>query len=194
VLRVLFDGTVHWNATFKGLGDMVAMAFLYLLRSSIHASALKKNIGNLVRKVPIVVASTAAADDREPVAGDEKKSSFSGGDVKSFSDAKTWAGRFSRRFRMTSINLGITTSRPSRVTRQVSESVDIEVDPSDSHHHQLEKQQQPQEVQMYTEIRARGTRRTLEEIFIEYGYALYVVTLTGGFGMSPTVSTPIRLG
>jgi hypothetical protein len=74
------------------------------------------------------------------------------------------------------------------VTRQVPESVDIEVDPSNSHHHQS------QEVQMYKEIRAKSTRRTLEEIFVEYGYALFVVTLTGGFGMSPTVSAPVHLG
>jgi hypothetical protein len=50
IFKILFDGTVNWAAVWRGLGDMIALSILYLLRSSIHSSAMKKNVGNLVRK------------------------------------------------------------------------------------------------------------------------------------------------
>mmetsp|Transcript_48922 Transcript_48922/g.118444 ORF Transcript_48922/g.118444 Transcript_48922/m.118444 type:complete len:912 (+) Transcript_48922:2-2737(+) len=49
----LMEGYVSWTAVFAGVKNMVALAFLYLLRSSIHASALKKNVNNLVRRIPV---------------------------------------------------------------------------------------------------------------------------------------------
>jgi hypothetical protein len=45
------------------------------------------------------------------------------------------------------------------------------------------------ETQDYYEIRAKPSQRTLEEIFKEYGYALFVVSFCGGFGCCPTVAT-----
>ena len=58
----LLEGYVSWTAVFAGVKNMVALAFLYLLRSSIHASALKKNVNNLVRRIP--VQKSPAADKR----------------------------------------------------------------------------------------------------------------------------------
>lgn len=49
----LAEGEVHWAAVARGSKHMVALAVLYLLRSSIHATALKKNVHNLVRRVPV---------------------------------------------------------------------------------------------------------------------------------------------
>ena len=39
------------------------------------------------------------------------------------------------------------------------------------------------------EVRAKMPKLSLEEIFIEYGYALLVVSVCGGFGNCPTVAT-----
>lgn len=41
----------------KGLDTSIALGFLYLIRCSLHAAALKKNVANLVRKETIVVAA-----------------------------------------------------------------------------------------------------------------------------------------
>jgi hypothetical protein len=41
---------VHWGAVYKGLSTTIATGFLYLIRCSVHGTALKKNIPNLSRK------------------------------------------------------------------------------------------------------------------------------------------------
>ncbi|KAG7339584.1 mannonate oxidoreductase [Nitzschia inconspicua] len=41
----------------------------------------------------------------------------------------------------------------------------------------------------YFEIWAKPSQRTLEEVFVEYEYALFAVFLCGGFGCCPTVAT-----
>lgn len=41
---------MHWGAVYKGLSTSIAMGFLYLIRCSVHGTALKKNIPNLARK------------------------------------------------------------------------------------------------------------------------------------------------
>jgi MFS superfamily sulfate permease-like transporter len=59
----VFGRSVHWRAVFKGAEHMVALAILYLLRASIHAAALKKNIHNLIRRVPIEGTTTKTSDE-----------------------------------------------------------------------------------------------------------------------------------
>jgi hypothetical protein len=178
VIHVLFDGSVHWKSVWNGLGDMLALAFLYLLRSSIHASALKKNITNLVRKEPIPTSDEG---------GDENKSTVDG----SHGAVGSLAGRLSTNIRMPSTTEGARNSAMplsplaqfSRLKhqRQISEVMDIEI-PNDLN---SSMQQQP----AFKEIRAKQTRRSLENVFIEYGYALFVVAFTGGFAVCPTVAT-----
>lgn len=46
----LMSGKVMWSAVWKGLDTTVALAFLYLIRCSIHGAAMKKNVRNLQRK------------------------------------------------------------------------------------------------------------------------------------------------
>eukprot|EP00533_Pseudo-nitzschia_delicatissima_P009297 CAMPEP_0116086564 /NCGR_PEP_ID=MMETSP0327-20121206/4920_1 /TAXON_ID=44447 /ORGANISM="Pseudo-nitzschia delicatissima, Strain B596" /LENGTH=1288 /DNA_ID=CAMNT_0003577619 /DNA_START=153 /DNA_END=4019 /DNA_ORIENTATION=- len=60
-----FGKYVHWRAVSKGATHMVALAILYLLRSSIHATALKKNIHNLIRRVPVENSSEEKLEDLE---------------------------------------------------------------------------------------------------------------------------------
>jgi MFS superfamily sulfate permease-like transporter len=72
----VFGRCVHWRAVFKGAEHMVALAILYLLRSSIHAAALKKNIHNLIRRVPIEGKTQTAG-------GEEGILSTNGGDFPS---------------------------------------------------------------------------------------------------------------
>ncbi|KAL7572078.1 hypothetical protein ACA910_001722 [Epithemia clementina (nom. ined.)] len=41
--------SIHWGAVMSGMDTAIALAFLYLIRSSLHAPALRKNVTNLVR-------------------------------------------------------------------------------------------------------------------------------------------------
>jgi hypothetical protein len=53
----LLNGKVHWEAVSKGMETTVALSFLYMIRCSIHGTALKKNIPTLTR-VETVAAET----------------------------------------------------------------------------------------------------------------------------------------
>lgn len=45
----MIGGKVHWGAVVNGLETTVALSFLYMIRCSIHGTALKKNIPTLSR-------------------------------------------------------------------------------------------------------------------------------------------------
>jgi hypothetical protein len=45
----MFGGKVHWEAVVNGLETTIALSFLYMIRCSIHGTALKKNIPTLSR-------------------------------------------------------------------------------------------------------------------------------------------------
>ena len=45
----MIGGKVHWGAVAKGLETTIALSFLYMIRCSIHGTALKKNIPTLTR-------------------------------------------------------------------------------------------------------------------------------------------------
>jgi hypothetical protein len=49
---MLFHEDVHWPSFRAGISTMSALAFLYLIRCSLHAAALKKNIPNVTRRSP----------------------------------------------------------------------------------------------------------------------------------------------
>ena len=58
---VIFDGDVHWPSFRAGISTMSSLAFLYLIRSSLHTAALKKNIPHVTRKAPEPVSPTITA-------------------------------------------------------------------------------------------------------------------------------------
>lgn len=60
VVHNVFQGKVHWGAVMKGLNTAVALGFLYMIRVSVHGTALKKNIPNLARTVKIDDSSVAS--------------------------------------------------------------------------------------------------------------------------------------
>lgn len=66
VWAMLFHGDVHWPSFRAGISTMSALAFLYLIRCSLHSAALKKNIPNVTRK------QSETVDPSSP-----KRSSFS---------------------------------------------------------------------------------------------------------------------
>lgn len=45
-------GNVHWGAVHAGMSTAVALAFLYMIRCSLHGAALKKNISLMERLAP----------------------------------------------------------------------------------------------------------------------------------------------
>jgi hypothetical protein len=60
VVHNVFQGKVHWGAVMKGLNTAIALGFLYMIRVSVHGTALKKNIPNLARTVKIDDSSVAS--------------------------------------------------------------------------------------------------------------------------------------
>jgi hypothetical protein len=60
MLNEMKNGVVHWGAVYEGLSTVLALGFLYMIRCSVHGTALKKNIPNLsriVRSKDVVVIS-----------------------------------------------------------------------------------------------------------------------------------------
>lgn len=187
----LLSNNTDWKAVQDGLGHMVALAFLYLLRSSIHASAMKKNIGNLVRRVPI---PNPELREENPQGAD------SDGDD---DDDDTTLLSFATHPLSNTYRIGNAAASSTGVLESVRQTVkqvqwSLLDDAKEKNHSvaslteikstPFDEAEEPDR-RMYTEIRAKPTNQTLEEIFIEYGYALYVVSLFGGFGCCPTVAT-----
>lgn len=50
ILNSLLSGRIHWDSYYACLPTVLALAFLYVIRCSLHAAAVKKNIPNLTRK------------------------------------------------------------------------------------------------------------------------------------------------
>jgi hypothetical protein len=66
VLHELTNGLVNWGAVWQGLSTSIAMGFLYLIRCSVHGTALKKNIPNLSRKVKLDKAANKSDTSLKP--------------------------------------------------------------------------------------------------------------------------------
>lgn len=49
LVNSFLQGQIHWGACKNGMQTTVALAFLYLIRCSLHGAALKKNVPNLSR-------------------------------------------------------------------------------------------------------------------------------------------------
>jgi hypothetical protein len=64
-------GNVHWKSVLKGLDTSIALGILYLIRCSLHAAALKKNVSNLVREEKVVWETT---DETHDASADETSS------------------------------------------------------------------------------------------------------------------------
>ena len=166
----LWNGLVHWKAVYNGLGNMAALAFLYLLRSSIHASALKKNVGNLVRRVPLPKTQ-----------GHVGQESFR--PTTPSSSAYNMASSLMGSVRQSVQTVNISLAPIERMS--FGEVLDLELPSDGSGNKKIDDASKLG----YKEIRAKATHLSLEEIFVEYGYALFVVAFCGGFGCCPTVAT-----
>eukprot|EP00934_Nitzschia_sp_Nitz4_P003214 Nitzschia sp. Nitz4//scaffold136_size62208//36921//40785//NITZ4_006373-RA/size62208-augustus-gene-0.1-mRNA-1//1//CDS//3329535633//3204//frame0 len=181
----------HWGAVWVGLPEMMAFSILYLLRSSIHASALKKNIGNLVRKVPRQATHevnggptleeshpTNEAVDAEQDDADWFEATAT--TQRAINTAQALIGSVRQNIQLVQDSLA---DQPKPLP-PVPEGVPVVA---------METPENSGEsggpAGGYDEVRAKPSRRTLEEIFQEYGFGLLVVSACGGFGNCPTVAT-----
>ena len=228
----ILDRFVSWKAVGRGLHNMVALAFLYLLRSSIHASALKKNVNNLVRRIPIkqqksVHHSNGSArnakslldilqedededlDNEKDCGSDEGSSLLANRNTASHSTAHyvKASGAYhqatsmvqSMRDQMEIISMSLADTQTLRNNRAQRRTVTFQptttIIPTDCDENIPGPLFSPigtsnsGNTTEYHELRAKPSQRTLEEVFSEYGYALLVVSITGGFGCCPTVAT-----
>ncbi|KAL3938156.1 MAG: hypothetical protein SGBAC_006863, partial [Bacillariaceae sp.] len=175
--------SVDWQAVRAGLDNMIALAFLYLLRSSIHASALKKNVANLVRRVPVELGEVRGQNPQEDSDDEDDGSAISSKNSKIHSTART--GNIFNSVRLTVRQVQWSLAGDAKEIPNAVLSTRVSAAMLDLDHAMLEQD----DTEMYTEVRAKPTKRSLEEIFCEYGYALYIVALFGGFGCCPTVAT-----
>eukprot|EP00980_Cylindrotheca_fusiformis_P023039 scaffold10069_cov69-Cylindrotheca_fusiformis.AAC.8 len=187
-LFALLSTNTNWKAVQDGLGHMAALAFLYLLRSSIHASAMKKNIGNLVRRVPNPVPKLPSTQEDNPQDGpaDSDQEDEEGLSTKMFASSPQREAQEHLADTRRMGSPGVMESVRQTV-QQVQLSL-LDEATSDAFSPRFSAAVEPEQ-KNYTEIRAKPATGTLEEIFVEYGYALYVVSLFGGFGCCPTVAT-----
>eukprot|EP00985_Skeletonema_marinoi_P009507 scaffold4417_cov73-Skeletonema_marinoi.AAC.1 len=54
---------ISWDAFWNGVPDVIAMGLIYLIRCSLQAAALKRNLANYLRNKE---AADAAASDGQP--------------------------------------------------------------------------------------------------------------------------------
>ena len=73
-INCLARGQVNWNAAFKAINTSVALGFLYLIRCSLHGTAMKKNVRNLQRVRKNEATTVIAASMRpKPFTGHRRR-------------------------------------------------------------------------------------------------------------------------
>jgi hypothetical protein len=174
----VFKGTVHWSTVYDGIGEMFALALLYLLRTSIHASALKKNVANLVYKERVHRTTESSTEDAPRI--EEEPAT-------TYDMATSMADALSERIKLVQDSLDPSQPKlPRRTMRVRSHSeIDIEVPLNDTMPKIAENGDLPVE---FHETRPPPCRLSLQEIFLEYGYTLLVSAVVGGFAVCPTIS------
>jgi hypothetical protein len=159
---------------------MLALAFLYLLRSSIHVSAMKKNINNLVCKKRVKKANPASSG-RPNQRRHKKEPSYAQAALEAISD----------NVRLVNESLA-DTKNASGTNQSIRISQSPKARKGSNNHLVLQMADEPaapSEEYDYIEERPKPCRRSLQDIFMEYGGALLLVSLCGGFGVCPTVAT-----
>jgi hypothetical protein len=178
----ILAGHVNWTAVRAGLGNMVALAFLYLLRSSIHASAMKKNVSNLVMRIPRRKEETVDFDDPQDAEVDISATIVAGNMRPSTRRTSATTILESVRQSVRIINMSMQDRKPIRQTNRFTVAAGGPL-------HNTTTPSESSGRPAYTEIRAKAPRRSLESIFSEYAYTLFVVAGFGGFAVCPTVAT-----
>lgn len=77
-INIGLNGKIHWTGFRAGLDTALALGFLYMIRCSLHGTALKKNVPNLRRKVRVA---------NEGVTSNRPKARKGGGHRRIFSEA-----------------------------------------------------------------------------------------------------------
>jgi len=213
-ISVLFQhDLVCWSAIRQGLHPIASLAVLYLLRSSIHASALKKNVGNLVRRVP--VEQDAPAPSAETNGGNSTDAGGSGDndddtvtsttDFPSLQVASDVVESIQLGYQQVSMSLSteqellaaavveVPSPRAKRRSRLMSDAageIDVEFSgPLSAATKQSPTPDGETHDYGYIEVRPSMPRHSLEDIFVEYSYCLSAVALAGGFACCPTMAT-----
>ena len=171
-LWALCSPNVSWLAVREAVGTMASMAFLFLLRSSIHATALKNNMENLVRRIPPKASHTNETDLNNNNSTNNNNNYNS-----SISPAVSPQN-----------NNGILDSFRNSYHHHRTISEDSEALLAYSTRHRngtAATATTTTQTEDYIEIRPKPTHMTTEDICKEYGYAMYVVALVGGFGNCP---------
>ncbi|GKY97142.1 hypothetical protein MPSEU_000672600 [Mayamaea pseudoterrestris] len=166
----LISGYVNFKAVYSGLENMVALAFLYLLRSSIHASAMKKNVGNLVRRIPVRRMNNTAPGTYNLHDGNNESNGTYAAASEMIDELKE---------SVTILNLSL------------ADRQNIRIQPGGANPDARNGLHRPtdEDEPVCTEVRPKTPQLTLEDIFKEYSYGLYVVAFCGAFGICPTVAT-----
>eukprot|EP00533_Pseudo-nitzschia_delicatissima_P009457 CAMPEP_0116083310 /NCGR_PEP_ID=MMETSP0327-20121206/3201_1 /TAXON_ID=44447 /ORGANISM="Pseudo-nitzschia delicatissima, Strain B596" /LENGTH=1114 /DNA_ID=CAMNT_0003574181 /DNA_START=152 /DNA_END=3496 /DNA_ORIENTATION=+ len=153
---------VHWGAVHNGISTVVAMSFLYLIRCSVHGTALKKNISNLSRKVRAIKPMVAEVEED---AKQNKRGSFTiPKPVKSrkFSEA---------------VDIEAVMSQPKITGTGAGNNNSGDNDKAD------------EEASNYEIIKAKTTSVSLKTISMTYAWSQVVTAIIGGFPITPSVAS-----
>jgi hypothetical protein len=77
LLNSLCQGNVHWGAVASGMEPTLALAFLYILRCSIHCAALKKNVTSLKRTETVEYAPSPTLSRKSFASANQHSRKFS---------------------------------------------------------------------------------------------------------------------
>ena len=179
-LWAYFSPNVKWYAVLNSLGTIGSMAFLFLLRSSIHATALKKNVENLVRMIPIQ-KNNNNNDEIEalisPRQANEQRNSivtFVGLDDNDDTENAQPRPRHYHRRLASGDSIDALLSYSVRNLNNLNNNNVGEVPATAT------------TTTTYIEIRPKPPNNTsAEDICREYGFSMYLVALVGGFGVCP---------
>ena len=161
-------GNVHWGAVQAGLSTAVALAFLYMIRCSLHGAALRKNIGIMERFVTVDAAALDAADITN-----------TGESSLSLQNA-SYSVRFRKRRFSEAVDVG---------TLHLATADDDTATDAGSTNDPSEKKR--------IRIQSQPTQHSLTEILAQYAYSQYICAFVGGFAMTPSIgpsSTLYSLG
>jgi hypothetical protein len=164
------QGNVHYGAVKAGMSTAVALAFLYMIRCSLHGPALRKNIALMERRVrvnKVLMEENGDSGVEDAVESIQKPSNRSAHP------------------RLGSIPKPVRYGR-----RQVSEAV--EIDPFTVSFSSIGTEASRNE-DKWTVVQSRQTKHTLTEILAQYARSQYICAFVGGFAIIPSIGPSATL-
>ena len=178
-IHSLVQGQVHWVAVQAGFSTALALAFLYMIRCSLHGAALRKNIGIMQRFVTIdestVGDQAEAAEHAATLPLVTTKDSLSGPGIGIAPLPRSHKRRVSESVDLNAAFLGMSTANLAEAIKKFDDNENgangMPTTP----------------MKKVVVVQSQPTKHTLTDILTQYAYSQYVCALVGGFAMTPSI-------